>query len=425
VIKLPEEINDIMKALAERGFRSYAVGGCVRDSIMGHRPLDWDIASNARLEDLKAIFPQAEVISEKYSVVRLDHSKCDDEGIIADIATFRKESGYSDARHPDEVEFVDDIQEDLKRRDFTVNAVAENPAEAVTDPFGGREDINAGIIRTVGDPSVRFAEDPIRMMRAVRIAAENDFDIKKNTYEAMLENAGRLIRANKGRIREELERMITAPYAGKGLRMLAGADMIPAVIGEQAVRLNRRQMERFSTLCDNIDKTKPVLLRRLGLFYSCFEEKKGLEAVKVLDYDKKTRQHLTDALILMEKLHFLRTGVELKRFLAEYGQERYEYLDNLAKAQRIVYDLDGAEIVARYEIMKDIKLRKEPIYTGDLAISGSDIVKEGIAEGEKVGQLLMLLTDVVHVKPDDNSRGVLLEYARRFSETDLRPKRER
>ncbi|NLF47041.1 MAG: hypothetical protein GX578_01835 [Clostridiales bacterium] len=420
MIKLPKEVNNIIKALEKKGFSAYAVGGCVRDSLTGQQPIDWDLATNAESKDMKAIFPEAKVISEKYSVIRIDHTKDDnDDGIIADVATFRKEGPYSDKRRPDSVEFVQSIEEDLKRRDFTVNAIADNPSGKIVDPFEGRKDIENRLIRTVGDPIERFSEDPLRMIRAVRVAAELDFDIHKKTYEAIVANAGLLSKANIKKIREEFERIITAPNAGKGLRMLAGADLMPAIIGDVAAKLNRRQMQQFSTLCDNIDKTKPVLKRRLGLFYTCFEEKKGMQAIEILDYDEKTKESLKDALLMMEKLHFLRTGVDLKAFLVKYGPERYEYLDNLSKAQRIVYDLGDAKIISRHELLKMIKDNNEPIYIEDLAIKGDDIIKAGIAEGEQVGHLLLMLTDIVHKKPKDNNKKTLLKYARRFSKNKL------
>ena len=420
MIKLPKEVNNIIKALEKKGFSAYAVGGCVRDSLTGQQPIDWDLATNAELKDMKKIFPAAKVISEKYSVIRIDHTKeGDDDGIIADVATFRKEGPYSDKRRPDSVEFVQSIEEDLKRRDFTVNAIADNPSGKIVDPFEGRKDIENRLIRTVGEPMERFSEDPLRMIRAVRVAAELDFDIHKKTYEAIVANSGLLSEANIKKIREEFERIITSPNAGKGLRMLAGADLMPAIIGDVAAKLNRRQMQQFSTLCDNIDKTKPVLKRRLGLFYTCFEEKKGMQAIEMLDYDEKTKESLKDALLMMEKLHFLRTGVDLKAFLVKYGPKRYEYLDNLSKAQRIVYDLGDAKIISRHELLKMIKDNNEPIYIEDLAVNGEDIIKAGIAEGEQVGRLLLMLTDIVHKKPKDNNKKTLLKYARKFNKNKL------
>ena len=197
MIKLPKEVNNIIKALEKKGFSAYAVGGCVRDSLTGQQPIDWDLATNAELKDMKKIFPAAKVISEKYSVIRIDHTKeGDDDGIIADVATFRKEGPYSDKRRPDSVEFVQSIEEDLKRRDFTVNAIADNPSGKIVDPFEGRKDIENRLIRTVGEPMERFSEDPLRMIRAVRVAGELDFDIHKKTYEAIVANSGLLSEAN-------------------------------------------------------------------------------------------------------------------------------------------------------------------------------------------------------------------------------------
>lgn len=169
MIKLPKEVSGIIRTLESAGYQAYCVGGCVRDSLLGITPIDWDISTNALIPELRQLFPEGNVLSEKFGVIRLDFTKdkSDDDGIIADIATFRVEGPYSDFRRPDEVRFVDSIEEDLARRDFTVNALADNPKEILVDPYGGREDLHAKLIRAVGDPEKRFEEDPSRMLREI------------------------------------------------------------------------------------------------------------------------------------------------------------------------------------------------------------------------------------------------------------------
>lgn len=424
MIRIPKEISKIMRTLEEGGHSVYAVGGCVRDSLLGEKPLDWDLATSADLETMKRLFPDATVLSGEYHVIRLDYSRGDedDAGVIADIARYRKEGTYPDGRRPGSVEFVDTVEEDLGRRDFTINAIAINPSRSVVDPFGGRDDLSARQICSVGDPEVRFAENPIRMLRAIRLAAECGFTLHQTVVSAISKLAPELQKAGPDRIREEFLRIIVAPNAGKGLRLLEKSGLMAAIVGKDALRLGNRQISEFETLCDNIDKTQPVVERRLGLFYIIFGKKKGLEAMERLNFNNKTRQHLTDALTLLEDLYFLRTFVTLKGFLAKVGMERYEYLHNLSKAQRLVYGYSEHRILVRYELMKEIKTSGHPIFIEDLAVNGDDLLAEGIAQGEKIGQILLMLTDLVHRSPKLNTRDQLLSHARKYAKNPIAAK---
>ncbi len=233
-MKLPEKVCETINTLSGRGFSVYAVGGCVRDVLLGKEPLDWDLATNARLFQLEELFPKAKVISDKYSVVRLDFWGRDEAwgtlegtgnaqdiwgkpqmGFHVDIATFRIEKGYSDSRRPDTVVFVETIEEDLKRRDFTVNAIAYAPTRGFVDSYGGQRDLEAKVIRCIGEPGIRFKENPIRMLRAARMVAEYDFDLAPHTLEAMSQMGRSLSKAGPDRIRTDFLRLLEAPYAGR------------------------------------------------------------------------------------------------------------------------------------------------------------------------------------------------------------------
>ncbi len=417
MIKLPKEVSGIIRTLEAGGFKAYCVGGCVRDSLLGITPIDWDISTNALLPDLQRLFPEAKVISEKYSVIRIDHT-CgadDDEGIVADIATFRTEGAYTDFRRPDEVEFVQSIREDLARRDFTINALADNPNESLVDLYGGREDIKGKLIRTVGEPGKRFQEDPSRMLRAIRLASELGFDLHKSVYEAILAKSPLMEHVSRDKIKEEFERIISSDHAGKGLRMLAGTDLMPFIIGKDiALAMKRREMDDFSRYCDNIGMTKNNALRRLGLFYLIFEGKRCVEAASNLPYSKEEMQHFEDQVLYMHKIYFMRTKIELKSFISKVGMDRYLYLHNLAKAQRIVYDQHEDKIMSRELQMKEIMNYREPIFLEDLVINGDDLIEAGIARGEKVGELLEMVLDAVHRDPRKNERTELLKLAKTY-----------
>jgi len=415
MIKLPKETNKVIKELEAAGFETYAVGGCVRDSLLGKVPTDWDIATAAQVEQVIAIVPGAKVFSEKFGVARLEM-----EEITIDVATFRIEGPYSDHRRPDQVEFTLSVLEDLKRRDFTINAIADNPDRPVVDPFGGRDDIKGKLIKTVGEAEVRFEEDPLRMLRGIRLAAALDFELHQSVKSAIQEKKHLIGGLSKERIRREFEKIMVGNNTGKGLRMLAALGIMQYIVGpERSEKMSRREIENFNLVADNIDQTMPVLERRLGVFYTIFDEARARKAFQVLEYDGDMEQKLMDAVLLTPQLCFLTNKYDMKKFLVRYGMERYDYLNNLSKAQRIVYHHDDARIMARIHILEDIKQYKEPIFIEDLAINGDDLLEAGIAQGEKIGNILMMLVDIVHMKPGLNTKKELLAYARQFSKSRL------
>ena len=200
-IILPEAVRKILKKLAQAGFEGYAVGGCVRDSLLGREPHDWDVTTAARPEEVKKVFADGRIIDTglKHGTVTL----LTDSGPV-EITTFRTEGIYSDSRHPDRVSFVADVHEDLSRRDFTVNAMAYSPDRGLRDDFGGQEDLRAGVLRCVGDPDRRFREDALRILRAARFAARYGFRIEEATAAAMLRNRELMLRLSPERVFAEL-----------------------------------------------------------------------------------------------------------------------------------------------------------------------------------------------------------------------------
>lgn len=270
------------------------------------------------------------------------------------------------------------------------------------------------------DPK-QFEAQPILMLQAIRVSAEENLDLSKSLYEAILEEASLLSTVDPVEIREEFKGILAAEHAGKGLKLLAGADLMPHIIGKEiAEKMNRRELERFATLTENIDKTKPVVLRRLGLFYICFEKDRGISAAKQLLFDNETIQHIADAVLLLEPMHFIATAYEYKRFMASCGRERYEYLEGLAKAQRIVYDHSEVKIMNRHHLMKQITGAGEAIFVEDLEISEEDLVSSGIVAPEKAADLMVMLLDAVHINPRQNTKQTLLKLAKSYSRNKLK-----
>lgn len=422
MIKLPKAVSDVMMRVEEKKFSIYAVGGCVRDSLLGFQPLDWDLATDATWQELVEILPEAEVLNEKLSVVRLlPEKEKGDEGLIIDIATFRVEKDYDDHKRPSLITFVKDIESDLKRRDFTITAIAVSPSKGVADPFNGREDLKNKILKTVGDPDVRFKEDPSRMIRGIRMAAEHDLIIEEKTFKAMVRNAEETQFVSKEKLLDEFLRIISSEKAGEGLRFLAGADLMPFIIGEEiAHKMSRHELDDFSIYCDNIHKTKRNELRRTGLFYYIFRGSRSVKAASELPHTKEYMTHFQDQYNYFEKLYFMKTTEELKRLIAKIGMDRYTYLHNLSKAQRII--MDGAEdkIVSREIQMSEIKANKEPIFIEDLAIDGDDLIEAGFSQGEDLGKMLLMLLDAVHKTPKKNNKKDLIKLAKIYKRNPIR-----
>ena len=266
-------------------------------------------------------------------------------------------------------------------------------------------------IKIVGDPLVRFTEDPLLILQAVRAAAEEGLPLHKATKDAIPEKRELLKTIDISGIRQEFEKIITAEFAGKGLKMLLNARLMQYIIGDLADYMTKWSVKQLAILAENIDKTKRIKERRLGLFYLCFEKKQAFEAINLLKYDIETRTRLTDALNHLDALNFLATKEELKRFLSRRGRESYEYLDGLSKAQRIVYDLHESKILSRQYLMQLIQNNDEPIYLEDLSIDKNDIIENGIATGGKADQILEELLDLVHRQPGLNSKKTLLKSA--------------
>ena len=275
------------------------------------------------------------------------------------------------------------------------------------------------LIIATGDPLVLFEEDPLSMMRAVRLVAETGFGFHGKIYKAILEKENLLATISADDIREEFERAITAEYAGKGLKMIAGTGLLKYFIGEHAEKTARWEADLLDGLGENIDKTKRIRLRRLALFYLCFNKKEALKALSMMNYDAETEDTITDALELLDKINFLATTFEIKQFIARHGFERYEFLHNLSKARRIVYDLDDAKIKSRHYLLEYIEGMGEPILVEDLKIDKNDIVMNEITSEDKADELLLMLLDLVHKEPGRNTKKELLAYAERYSKSPI------
>lgn len=443
MIELPKEIVHMIRAIEDAGFEAYAVGGCVRDSILGKHPEDWDLTSNASRAALEALFPDAKIVNKKLGVMRLSVG-----GIKADIAAYRIDGEYKDYRRPETVIFTEEIGEDLRRRDFTMNAIAVSPGRGVVDPYHGREDIESRLIRGIGDPRLRFEEDALRILRAIRFASQLDFEIDGGTFQAMKERADLLRHISKERILEEFTKTLIAPHSGKGLRLLLDALVLPYILGEDCVKnVSPAEIKRLTLLAENIDKTKPEARLRIALVYQCFGENRALPAIEILGYSNEMKLLLQYAVSLTAELERIWDKLSLKRFISRTGLARYQYLTDLLEQRCIIYRSAGAKpgkipgdgpgsglmgqlenglasqlenglasqlengLRHRAALLKEIQANHEPVFPGDLAVNGNDLKELGITEGVMIGRMLKDLMDTVYQFPEKNEKGALLKIA--------------
>jgi tRNA nucleotidyltransferase/poly(A) polymerase len=233
--KIPKEVRAVVHFLEHAGFEAYLVGGCVRDLLLSRQPKDWDVTTNALPEEVQKVFPD-HVYENQFGTVGVKTGSDDPRLKIIEVTTYRIEGKYTDKRHPDEIKFAKNVEEDLSRRDFTINAIAlsldDGELKEIVDPYGGEEDLQGKIIRTVGNPIERFHEDALRLMRAARFAVELGFDIDPDTARAIEQNSFLLDRIAKERVRDELVKIIMAPEAAQGIRLLEEMNLLQYVIPE-------------------------------------------------------------------------------------------------------------------------------------------------------------------------------------------------
>ena len=407
MIKLPAEIAHMIKAIEDAGFEAYAVGGCVRDSILGRSPEDWDLTSNASRADLEALFPDAQIVNKKLGVMRITEGE-----ITADIAAYRIDGEYRDYRRPESVVFTNEIGEDLRRRDFTMNAIAISPDRGVVDPYHGREDIGRRLIRGIGDPGLRFEEDALRILRAVRFAAQLNFAIDGDTLKAMGEKVYLLQHISVERVREEFVKTLTGCSCGTGLTLYREIGALPCLLGRDCMEnVTDEELERFDFLAGRIERTGFDVRIRTALVYQCFEKTRALGAIEILGYSNEMKKLLRSAVLLTEELEQIGSKTELKRFICKAGTELYRYLTGLSVQRLALEWCDEAGLKRRGEMLEEILQGREAIFIGDLVIGGNDLKEIGVKEGAVIGRILKSLLDAVHQSPELNTRELLLGLA--------------
>ena len=404
-IKLDPGAALLLDALHGAGHAAYAVGGCVRDSLLGLDPHDWDLCTSARPEQVMELFGEEKCIPTglQHGTVTVKQG-----GRLYETTTFRTEGAYSDGRHPDAVCFVQDVREDLARRDFTINAMAYSAEEGLIDPFGGRDDLAAHLVRAVGEPERRFEEDALRILRLYRFAARFGFAIDPATGAAARVLGPHLDCVSAERIQEELLKLLAAPRPGSYLEPAVLAVVLPELEPEE-------QPERFAELCRTIDRIEPTaenVPTRLAALLCPLGEAGARKALRKL----KCSNALTDEVTVLEREALGTPGSEMqltaKRLLGRYELPTIQRLTALCSARHP--EQTGAFAALRAEAER-LTAENACCRVSQLAVNGRDLMAAGVRPGPGLRQVLNTLLEAVITGQTPNEKDALLAAAAQFS----------
>lgn len=436
-IQLPEKVNQIITTLQSHGYEAYAVGGCVRDSLLGRKPEDWDITTSAAPEETKALFERTFDTGIEHGTVTVLLGK---EGF--EVTTYRIDGEYEDNRHPKEVLFTRNLTEDLKRRDFTINAMAYNYLDGLVDIFGGIKDLENKVIRCVGAAEERFAEDALRILRAVRFSAQLDFEIEEATQGAIKKLTPSLERISAERIQTELVKLLISEHPEK-LREAYSMGITKVILPEFDAMMQTEQETPHH--CYNVGEhtiqslmhVEPDKVLRLTMLFhdtgkpdrktidsdgtahfkghGPVSEALTREIMRRLKFDNDTLRKVT-RLVLYHDLRMPAAARNVRRAMNKIGEELFPYYmkvrraDTLAQSsyqrQEKLQNLDQIEV-----IYKEIIDKKQCVSLKELAVSGRDLIQSGISPGPVLGDILEQLLQEVIEEPKKNEREILLERA--------------
>jgi len=439
--KIPQEVKKVWQKLLDSGFEAYLVGGCVRDLILKRKPKDWDITTNAKPEEIQKIFPNS-FYENRFFTVGVKTNSNDPTLKVIEITTFREEGKYSDYRHPDEVRFAEKLEDDLKRRDFTINALAMDINGRIIDIFGGLEDIKRRLIRTVNNPEDRFKEDPLRMLRAIRFACELDFEIEENTLKAIKEYANFIQFIAKERIRDEFIRIIMSKNAVKGIELMRESGLLIEIIPElqQCYGVGQNKHHKYDVYTHSIksleyavQKNFSLEIRLAALFHDIgkpltkqgegpdctFYNHEFVSAKMTKNILERLRfpRNIIDKVVHLVKHHMFYLEVDkvtmsaVRRLARRLGLEHLEDFFKLREADRIGSGVPKA-VPYRLRYLKYLihKAQLEPITPKMLKVNGNDVMQIlQIPSGPKVGWVLKALLNEVLEDPKKNNRDYLLK----------------
>lgn len=404
-INMPQDVKFIIATLEKAGFEGYAVGGCVRDAILGRQPQDWDITTSALPWQIKQLFPRTVDTGILHGTVTVMIGRTGYE-----VTTFRIDGEYEDMRHPKSVEFSKNLREDLKRRDFTINAMAYNDKAGLVDEFGGRKDLKEGVIRCVGEATERFTEDALRMMRAIRFAAQLGFTIEKDTWDAIIGLAPNIGRVSRERIAVELGKTLMSDRP-EYVQLYSKCNIASVVLPQLDKALNDKESDIALAAVHTAAKKLPLRYAALMNYQGADSTRSLLKELKLDNNTVRLATMLTDNSNLQVELN----ECSVRRALNKFGKDNLllilENQENiiLAKEQVIGLPLGNARNhIGRLRAMINLIVSRGDCYTiAGLAVTGSDIMDLGFT-GPAVGKKLNELLEMVIENPAINDRETLL-----------------
>lgn len=439
MIELPEKVKDIINTITKAGYEAYAVGGCIRDSILGRTPDDWDITTSASPLQIKALFRRTIDTGIRHGTVIVMR-----EGEGFEVTTYRIDGEYEDGRHPREVTFTSSLMEDLRRRDFTINAMAYNEEAGLVDAFGGIEDIRNGVIRCVGSPIERFSEDALRIMRAVRFSAQLGYRIEEETAEAIRLLAPSLQNISAERIQTELVKLLVSDHP-EYLETAYETGITKVVLPEFDICMETPQNNphhRYSVgvhILKALGEVRPHKALRLAILFhdmgkpSCLtadengvshfyghpeaSERMAGEILRRLKFDNDTI-NLVKKLVRYHDRHIEPTHRGVRRAVMKTGEEVFPLLLEVKRADLLAQSLYQREekehsLSEICRIYGEIQESGQCVSLKTLAVNGGDLIREaGMKPGRELGEMLSALLNLAVEDPDCNTKEILLEKAR-------------
>ena len=435
---LPRNVRRILTELKKRGFEAYAVGGCVRDMFLGRTPGDWDITTSALPEQTKAIFRRTVDTGLQHGTVTV---LLDDEAY--EVTTYRSDGVYEDHRHPSSVAFVRNLEEDLLRRDFTINAMAYEPEEGLKDPYHGLEDLEAKRIRCVGEPDARFSEDALRILRAVRFSAQLDFEIEAKTAEAIKKHAPDLVQISPERVCAEFLKLLTSDHPDYLTRAYAFG-ITKVVLPELDLIMDAPQRNPHHIFSVGLHTMKALqcvrpekIIRLTALFHDFgkpdvrFRDENGRDHFRrhALASEEKARAvmrrfrmdndtiHKVCLLVRHHDDRFPAEKKNVRRMLNKLGPELFPYYIEMRRADTAAQSdylrREKTENIDRIEqLYLEIMDEEECFSLDSLSITGRDIIEIGVSPGPLIGELLNKALDLVIEDTEANNKKTLTDFVR-------------
>ena len=419
-MNLPNNVQYILDKLSENGFEAFIVGGCVRDKLLNKHPQDYDITTNALPEKIQELFKKTIPTGIKHGTVTVLINQKPYE-----VTTYRVDGEYEDNRKPKDVKFVSNIEEDLNRRDFTINAMAYNKTLGFRDYFHGKDDLEKRLIKCVGNPDKRFSEDALRMLRAIRFSCQLNFKIEEETLKSIKRNFNLIKNISMERIQSEFTKIILSPNPDKGLMLLRKLGFSDILVEEFKSLKCVNCYDSYDDVHDSYELLNilpnKLPIRLAGLFHKVYNSEnaseKGRIILKKLKYDNNTINNSCNLIENLNKLSPIMTRKKLKMLINEVGKENIFDLLDLEKGYLLYMDEFDTEYI---DILKDrvhdILESGEPISIKDLSITGSDLINElSFKPGKDIGITLNFLLENVLQTPELNTKENLLNLSKQFS----------